>query len=1183
MQLRNHGNVQSVLQIGAELTTNASLLVQAQLMGYAVLQYVAGNRWNELGAAERESLLALCFRLLEQFTTSSTAAAQQDDTARMGAISYALRSKCSVLFALVIKRHGAAYTNESLRRLIQDAVAMEHQNGPGSRQHVEESLSIYQSIVCMIFRYLGDEVYQFAGDMTGDHARDMLASMASWIPEILRFTESVIERNYKIYIRDNKQNKNAHFAVKSALENSILFAEVAPASSMHASGLIKAAGYFIIQNVEEFKSLGSLVLRNVGLRKQTSDEKTENFTLAMQEVGMFLSNIASQLLSNNPEDRLGFEGEDEEFGFEVLDAMVALGKTHLLLAFPDDASRFAFLQQMLSFAKLSYLPLAEKSLELWVKLLQDSAVAATAASSSHERNVLPSEAVLVLMQLAAEQLQQRHSRVPQIDDEIPIFFDDFEEYKDFMVGYRLKLSSIVRSAAATLPEQALQTTVERLNEALNLAKVHHVDKASIENCRAVFEAAALFSESTVKAVWEAVNAKDLTEEARGARRQAFCASIEPVYSAAIQLRVSDPKVLTSLARALGSFSRLLTLRPVLAQDAISNLLDILVNCIPLTPGEGETPPPLPSVVWREGAHARSAIAAVFLDYCKFCQEGFLPHVESIAGKVTQLYESGRLRPGERNSIVEGLVIACTAGTIDQQETVINWSLASIKSSWMSSSAQQTISTVQNFVATYLPVYMEGNEVRVGGAKERYTLYHHLHMIERLLKRLTIESSREILAKHMEWVVPFAFQLLSCLNGLQTQQGRSLMGAASAAIDMSPQEKAHYLRKGPIRMHSTPGDSDAGDYSTVGGATVASARAWIRHQLEFVCHALGLLPSVVPTALSFPGLSDPMASSIFSNLDSIDHKHLRIILRHVMVPFVKSCPEPYIHSWVIPPLSVLAPHMKERLAKAWQTLNLEVSESLSSFHTTHQGAAATSSQAVTDEDVIHDRIVRELSQEYAELLKEIAARQLEEQSGFGQQKMTLLQKFLMADPTGGIVAAGAAVEGMLRPDEAAYKFAAFCRALVCLAPADAALYNYVGSEILYNGISSLSLEVMSIHQAEILGMIRSIIVQQIEDPQSQVHTVLTMLPGVGPTQIASFVSSMKSTGSEKEQRNHVKQFLLNSAGTGSFAALANWKPPGGATAVQGIKQRGSRAKKTPQQAEADDVLQGEITRHLFDST
>lgn len=1182
MQLRNHGNVQLVLQIGAELTTNASLLVQAQLMGYAVLQYVAGNRWNELSAGERESLLTLCFRLLEQFITGSTAAAQQDDPARMGAISYALRSKCSVLFALVIKRHGATYANESLRRLIQDAVNMEHQNGSGSSQPVEESLSIYQSIVCMIFRYLADEVYQFAGDMTGDHARDMLASMASWIPEILRFTESVIERNYKIYIRDNKQNKNAHFAVKSALENSVLFAEVAPASSMHTSGLIKAAGFFIIHNVEEFKSLGSLVLRNVGLRKQTSDEKTENFTHAMQEVGMFLSNIASQLLSNNPEDRLGFEGEDEEFGFEVLDAMVALGKTHLLLAFPDDASRFAFLQQMLSFAKLSYLPLAEKSLELWVKLLQDSAVAATAAS--HERNVLPSEAVLVLMQLAAEQLQQRNARVPQLEDEIPIFFDDFEEFKDFMVGYRLKLSSIVRSAAATLPEQALQTTVERLHEALNLAKKQHSDKASIENCRAMFEAAALFSESTVKAVWEAVNAKDLTEEARGARKQAFCTSIEPVYSAAIQLRVSDPKLLTSLARALGSFARLLTLRPVLAHDAISNLLDILVNCIPLTPGEGETPPPLPSVVWREGAHGRAAIAAVFLDYCKFCQEGFLPHVESIAGKVTQLYESGRLRPGERNSIVEGLVIACTAGTIDQQETVINWSLASIKSAWTTNAVQQTISTIQNFVATYLPVYMEGNEVRVGGAKERYTLYHHLHMIERLLKRLTVESSREVLAKNMDWVVPFAFQLLSCLNGLQTQQGRSLMGAASAAIDMSPQEKAHYLRKGPIRMHSTPGDSDAGDYSTVGGATVASARAWIRHQLEFVCHALGLLPSVVPTALSFPGLSDPMASSIFSNLDSIDHKQLRIILRHVMVPFVKSCPEPHIHSWVIPSLSILAPHMKERLSKAWQTLNLEVSENFSSFHT-YQGTAATasSSQTVTDEDVIHDRIVRELSQEYADLLKEVAARQLEEPSGFGQQKMTLLQKFLMADPPGGIAAAGAAVEGMLRPDEAAHKFAAFCRALVCLAPADVALYNYVGSEILYNGISSLSLEVMSVHQAEILGMIRSIIIQQIEDPQSQVHTVLTMLPGVGPTQIVSFISSMKSTGSEKEQRNHVKQFLLNSAGTGSFAALTNWKPPGGATAVQGIKQRGSRAKKTPQQAEADDVLQGEITRHLFDST
>jgi len=268
-------------------------------------------------------------------------------------------------------------------------------------------------------------------------------------------------------------------------------------------------------------------------------------------------------------------------------------------------------------------------------------------------------------------------------------------------------------------------------------------------------------------------------------------------------------------------------------------------------------------------------------------------------------------------------------------------------------------------------------------------------------------------------------------------------------------------------------------------------------------------------------------------------------------------------------------MKDRLALAWNALNIDTT-----VQAEYSAGYLAGAPQATEEDVINDRLVRELSQEYADLLKEIASRYIDHGQG---NKVPLLQSFLMADTAAGIAAAGAALEGMLRPDEAAYKFAAFCRALVTLAPTDAALYNYVGSEVLYNTISSLSLEVMASHQAEILGMIRAIIIQQVDDPQSQVHTVLSMLPGVGTEQISSFISGIKSTGSEKEQRNHVKQFLLSTGGKGSFTALARWKPPGAASAVQGIKNRAYRVQKNPLQEDADEALQGDITRHLFEST
>ena len=1230
-ELRNSNEIQSAIRVAVALATgshgyghdgqsasgSASEYVSSQLtlMGYGVLQHVAGNRWDELSAGDQDSMVGLCFSLLEGLCSDgvgggaagTVANASNASNAANGAVgglgglgglgavssvpstsktlTFALRSKCAVLFAVVIKRHGAVYASESVKRLIADEAKY------ASVQHAK---STYQAIVSLIFKYLVDEVYQFAGDMGGTHARDMLVCMATWFPEILRFTVTALETNYKVYgeEQDAYNKKNAMFAVKTALESGALYGEVAPAGAMYASGFIKAAGYFVSlssgdpnngsasQDIADLKSSSCEILKNVGARRKTSDENEDDFVMGMQEVGMYLTRVAGELLKNNAEERLSFEGDDEEFALEVVDAMVELGKTHLQVALPDEARRFAFLEHMLSFAKHSYMPLAARSLGLWHKLLQESA--ATAASGGAV-SVLPTEAVLFLMQLAAEQLQQRNCKVPQIDDEVPIFFDDFEEFKDFVSAYRQKLSGIVRYSAATLPEQALQTNVSRLNDAINQAKAVSSGLAAatgpagasstpdpaLEAAQVTLEAAAVFSESTTRAVWDAVNAKNLSEEAMTSRKHAFCVVLEPVYQATIGLRVSDARLLCSQARALSSFARLITLRHDLAKDAYAHLVDILMNCIPIAPGDHDVAPPLPSEPWREIVQARTAVAAVFLDYAKVSQEGFLPHLEEIAGNINQMDEAARIRPGERNVLIEGVLASAAAGSIQMQETVINWSLQKTKVSWASPAVQQTIVTPEAFVKAYLPTRMEGSDVRVGGARDRYRMNHELHQIERTMRRLTSETSRQILSRHMEWIVPFSLQLLSCVNALSTPQGRVLLGPAMGILDMSQQEKAHYLRRIGVRLAPVPGDANAGDYSSVGGETVSSARGWVRHCLEYISHFLGLLSSVVPGCLgTIPKLNEA-GRLIYSSIDSMDHRGLRIFIRHLTIPAVRDTPVEHMSAWVLPSLSILAPHLKARLATAWQSLNID----------THAGAFSASQQhtsqhgTVNDEDVINDRLVRELSGEYADLLKEVAAR---------QAQVPLLQNFFVADPAGGLALAQASLEGMLRPDESAHRFAAFCKALVLLAPSDAALYQFVGSELLYTAISSLSLEIMATHHAEILGMIRDIITQQADDPQSQVHHVLPMLPGVTADRLAAFLAAVKSKRSEKEQRNQVKLFLLSTGGTGAFTALEKWKPPGGAGNVQGVKKRPPRVSKSAAEVEADENLSGEITRHLLES-
>ena len=412
-ELRNSTQIQSVIQVAVALTTGSGLAVttseyvssQLTLMGYGVLQHVAGNRWEELSAQDRDSMVGLCFSLLEGLCSPGGAAGGAVGTEQSqpqqqlqlqlqnSALKFALRSKCAVLFAVVIKRHGAAYASESVKRLIADEAKY---------ASVLHAKSTYQAIVSLVFRYLVDEVYQFAGDMGGAHARDMLVCMATWFPEILRFTVNALEANYKVYSsgegHDAQDRKNAMFAVKTALESGALYGEVAPAGAMYASDFIKAAGYFLSlpaagdpnnngiasssqQDIADLKSSSCEILKNVGSRRKTSDENDDDFSRGMQEVGMFLTRVSGELLKNNPEERLSFEGDDEDFGLEVVDAMVELGKTHLQDALPDETTRFAFLEQMLAFAKHSYIPLASRALGLWHKLLQESAATASSGGT----------------------------------------------------------------------------------------------------------------------------------------------------------------------------------------------------------------------------------------------------------------------------------------------------------------------------------------------------------------------------------------------------------------------------------------------------------------------------------------------------------------------------------------------------------------------------------------------------------------------------------------------------------------------------------------------------------------------------------------------------------------------------------------------------------------------------------
>ncbi|KAG7667885.1 hypothetical protein Ndes2526B_g01708 [Nannochloris sp. 'desiccata'] len=1280
------GEIRASAGAASELTQPSQPL-EGQLLGYSLLLYLVGARWDDFPPEDRNTLPTLAYSLLRQNVQGASPAASLPP--------WVLRSKSAALLALVIKRSDPEFLKTALAQLIEDA----------------QSSAGFQEAACLVLKYLADEIIQFIDDLAGDQLRQLITTLSSILVPVLQFIERTIESNFHLITSAGKPRAEVGpnvTAVNAALGAAEVYFEWAPVGTLRESGLVNACGVLLRDN--EFKVLACRVLLKLASRKLTADENVDSFTSAMMDAGEALMQTASSLLApeNNPGSELDYEGDNDEFGLLVCDALAVLGSGHLQQAAPEAGGRrMMFLQLMLAFAQHPYLLLADKALFMWSKLLQDAAavMAAQAGGNSSQNTTdgdqnnknrsqgnaqenpnatsqgagggseqqqqqqhvreapLPPEAVVTLMELAAEHLQNRNPHVPQAEEDVPPYFDSFEDYKEFMIGYRLKLSTIVKAAAAVLPQQALNAAATRLNAAITAAAAVGAAPTpggpAVEQARVLFEAAVLFLISASKAVWDAT-AAFANENERAARIAAISTATEPMFHSLLSLYVTDPPLLQSQARGLEAFTRLIATRWDLLPALVTRVFELIVNCVPLEPQGHIQPPSTPLPGWREGLQARSDAAAVLLEYSKAAPQAFLPHLQGIAGRLNELWEAQQLRPGEKNAITEALLAASQAGSLELQASLSEWALAPVRAEWTSPEFQGCLASPQAFLGHYVPVNADSSApagVRIGCQAGRWALYHQVHMVERAVRRLqgsSVPAAQHPLASHMVWVVPTLLQLISCLNAVHTAAGRDALGAAANAVEMSPQERALYLRRGPAAARrvvaaavaaagsqvagsqpaAAPDAGDTGDYASVGGTTIGSLRAWLRHLREFSYHSLGLLPTCVPAALDLPALhAAPFASSTLAYIDALNHQHVRLVLRHVTIPYVKATPAHQMNTWVLPHLALLAPHMQHRLAAAWGALLAQTSSDpsfLSGGSQTSTPVVGEAQGGATNDEIINERMLRELTQEYSDLLREIAARVLEEDphvaaaggadggngsqlsnaltasnvsfgnsstaAGMGKSHKanttgtTFLQLLLERESAAGIAAAAAAVQGMQLPDEAAYRFAMFNRALVALAPRDPQLYAYVGSEVLKAAITSLASEIMSTHQADILQLIRNILAQQVADTNSAVHGVLQSLPGVTIEKEAALVSEFQKTNSEKDQRNLFKKFLLQACGRTSFAALAEWRPPA-ALPVGALRNRGGRAAAAAaagaaagvvggEATAAEEQLQGDITRALF---
>jgi exportin-5 len=92
---------------------------------------------------------------------------------------------------------------------------------------------------------------------------------------------------------------------------------------------------------------------------------------------------------------------------------------------------------------------------------------------------------------------------------------------------------------------------------------------------------------------------------------------------------------------------------------------------------------------------------VLVDASKEAATAVMPHLESLATRIQQMWEQGLLRQGEKVALYEGLMIAAAAGGAPLQAQLMNWLLQPLHDVWRSEAFLATLASPEAFAREYM--------------------------------------------------------------------------------------------------------------------------------------------------------------------------------------------------------------------------------------------------------------------------------------------------------------------------------------------------------------------------------------------------------------------------------------------------------------------------------------------------
>ncbi|XP_019231873.1 PREDICTED: protein HASTY 1 isoform X2 [Nicotiana attenuata] len=1016
-------------------------------------------------------------------------------------------------------------------------------------------------LVSMMLRWLPEDITVHNEDLEGDRRRLLLRGLTDSLPEIFPLLYSLLERHFGAALseagRQQFEVARQHAAAVTATLNAVnAYAEWAPLPDLAKHGIIHGCG--ILLSSPDFRLHACEFFKLVSLRKRPTDAAGE-FDSAMSNIFQILMKVSGDFLQKSDSGSVIDENEFE-FAEYICESMVALGSYNLQCIAGDSSVLSFYLQQILGFFKHHKLALHFQSLPLWLTLMRDllskpkiigsaenSATHPAVGSGQTEKSKILAfvndEICSSILDVSFQRLLKKEKVNPGTSFSVgtlELWSDDFDGKGDFS-QYRSRLLELIRFVAAAKPMVAAAKVCERIMTIIkSLLLVPYPAQELV-----ILESMQLALENVVNAVFDGSSE---TARSNSEVQQSLCTMFEGLLQQLLSLKWTEPALVEVLGHYLDALGPFLKYHP----DAVGSVINKLFELLTSQPFVVKDP------ATSASRHARLQICTSFIRIAKAADQSILPHMRGIADTMAFLQKEGRLLRGEHNLLGEAFLIMASAAGAQQQLEVLAWLLEPLSKQWIQLEWQNAyLSDPTGLIRL------------CADTPFMWSIFHAVTFFEKALKRSGLRKGNASvqtmpasdflhpMASHLSWMLPPLLKLLRAIHSLWSPPvNQALPGEIKAAMAMSDVERASLFGGGNVKLpkgalsftDGSPLDMNREGYAEPNEADI---RNWLKGIRDSGYNVLGLSATIGDSLFKCLD-SQSVVLALMENIQHMEFRHLRLLLHLALIPLIKNCPSNMWEAWLEKLLHPLLVHSQQALSYSWSSLLQEGRAKVPDLH----GLVDGSDLKV---EVMEEKLLRDLTRETCSILSVFASSVLNaglpslEHSGHMSRVDESSLKDLDAFATNSMVgfvlmhksialpALQISLEALRWKDgEAVTKVSSFCGAVILLAisTANVELRDFVCKDLFPAIIQALALESNAFISADLVGLCREIFIY-LADRHPAPRQILLSLPCITSQDLQAFEDALTKTLSPKEQRQHMKSFLLLATGN-KLKALAAQK-------------------------------------------